>query len=81
MTIKKGLEIFCGVTVLAICLLITFTTNIKTLQSIRSINARFLIFSLILICLSWCFDVLRLKVLTKAVGVRIPFMYGQLLAV
>src|SRR3989304_3536808 len=76
MTIKKGLEIFCGVTVLAICLLIIFTTNIKTLHALRSIDIRFLIFSLILICLSWCFDVLRLKVLTNAVGVRIPFMYG-----
>ena len=76
MTTKKGLEIFCGVTVLAICLLIIFTTNIKTLHALRSINARFLIFSLVLICLSWCFDVLRLKVLTKAVGVRLPFMYG-----
>ena len=76
MTIKKGLEIFCGVTVLAICLLIIFTTNVRTLQALRSIDIRFLIFSLILICLSWCFDVLRLKVLTNAVGVRIPFMYG-----
>ena len=76
MTIKKGLEIFCGVTVLAICLLIIFTTNIKTLHALRSIDIRFLIFSLILICLSWCFDVLRLKVLTNAVGVRIPFIYG-----
>ena len=76
MTIKKGLEIFCGVTVLAICLLIIFTTNVRTLQALRSIDIRFLIFSLILICLSWCFDVLRLKVLTKAIGVRIPFMYG-----
>src|SRR3989304_2951805 len=51
-------------------------TNIKTLHALRSIDIRFLIFSLILICLSWCFDVLRLKVLTKAVGVRLPFMYG-----
>ncbi|OHB43138.1 MAG: hypothetical protein A2069_07715 [Planctomycetes bacterium GWB2_41_19] len=76
MTIKKGLEIFCGVTVLAICLLIIFTTNVRTLQALRSIDIRFLIFSLILICLSWCFDVLRLKVLTKAAGVRLPFMYG-----
>src|SRR3972149_10085974 len=76
MTIKKGLEIFCGVTVLAICLLIFFTTNIKTLQALRSIDARFLILSFIMICLSWCFDVRRLKVLTRAVGVRIPFVYG-----
>src|SRR3972149_631677 len=51
-------------------------TNIKTLHALRSIDIRFLIFSLILICLSWCFDVLRLKVLTNAVGVRIPFIYG-----
>src|SRR3989338_4663476 len=51
-------------------------TNIKTLHALRSIDIRFLIFSLILICLSWCFDVLRLKVLTKAVGVHLPFMYG-----
>ncbi len=76
MTIKKGLEIFCGVTVLAICLLIIFTTNTKTLQALRSIDARFLVLSFFMICLSWCFDVMRLRVLTMAVGVKIPFFHG-----
>lgn len=76
MKIKKGLEIFCGVTVLAICLLIFFTTNIKTLQALRSIDVRFLVLSFFMICLSWCFDVMRLKVLTRAVGVKIPFIYA-----
>jgi uncharacterized protein (TIRG00374 family) len=75
-TIKRGLEIFCGITVLAICLLIIFTTNVKTIHALKSINVGFLILSFILICLSICFDVLRLIILARAVGVKIPFIYG-----
>src|SRR3990170_9120464 len=75
-TIKRGLEIFCGITVLAICLLIIFTTNVKTIHAIKSINVGFLVLSFILICLSICFDVLRLIILARAVSVKIPFIYG-----
>jgi uncharacterized protein (TIRG00374 family) len=75
-TVKRGLEIFTGLTVLAICLLVVFTADIKTLQALKLINHRFLILSVVLICLSWCFDVLRLSVLIKVAGIKAPFMYS-----
>ncbi|KKO20329.1 MAG: flippase-like domain-containing protein [Candidatus Brocadia sp.] len=75
-TIKKGLKIFIGLTVLAICLLLVFTSDIKTLQTLKLIDHRFLLLSLTLICLSWFFDVLRFRVLTKIAGTKTPFLYG-----
>ncbi len=75
-TIKKGLKIFCGLTVLAICLLLIFTINRETLRSLKLIDHRFLTLSLAMICLSWYFDVLRLKALTMAMGHKVSFWYG-----
>lgn len=75
-TIKKGLGIFCGITVLAICLLIFFTTDLKTLHALRYMNPRYLFMSFFFICLSWCFDALRLQILARVVGTKLSFMYG-----
>jgi glycosyltransferase 2 family protein len=75
-TIKKGLGIFCGITVLSICLLIIFTTDLKTLHALRFMNPRYLFLSFFFICLSWCFDALRLRILTRVVGTKLSFMYG-----
>lgn len=75
-TIKKGLGVFCIFTILSICVVIVFTTDRKTFHALRLINPRFLTLSLLMICLSWYFDVLRLKVLIRAVGLKLSLMYG-----
>ncbi|MDR4507726.1 MAG: flippase-like domain-containing protein [Candidatus Brocadiaceae bacterium] len=76
LTIKAGLWIFCLLTAIAIGFLIVYKTDIKTLQDVKSMDLRFLFFALFFICLSWCFDVLRLKALTESVGINMPFLYG-----
>lgn len=76
-TIKKGLLISSVLAVLAVVVLLVFTVNVKTLEALSAINYKFLAFSVVLMCLSLCFDVLRILVLTKAIShIRLPFLYG-----
>jgi len=39
-------------------------------------NINFLTLSLVFLCLSWCFDVFRLKVLTEINSTKLSFVYG-----
>ncbi len=56
--ITKGLVIFSVFTVLAIVVLLVLTVNAETLKTRRSIDYQFIALSVILVCLSLCFDVL-----------------------
>lgn len=76
LTIRIGLWSFCILTFVPIIFLIVYKTNINTLRDFKSMDINFLILSLVFLCLSWCFDVFRLKVLTEINSTKISFVYG-----
>lgn len=75
-TIRRGIGIFSVFTILAICLLVGLTANRKTIEALKLIDPRFLALSLVLVCLSWCFDALRLMILTGSTHAKLPFLYS-----
>lgn len=75
-SLRKGLAIFIGLAVITALIVLFFTVDPDTWNSLSSVNKRFFLLAFLAAALSWFFEALRFKVLVEAAGERISFKMG-----
>ncbi|MBM7624078.1 lysylphosphatidylglycerol synthase transmembrane domain-containing protein [Sporohalobacter salinus] len=74
--IKKGLTFFYIVSLLVIGGIIYYTANFETWQQLFKLKLKYLVLTLLLTCIMWLFDFMRIKELAKGIGEDISFSLG-----
>ncbi len=75
-SLKRGIFIFLLVTLIAAFLVIVLTVERETIHMLLRIRPLYLFLAFFWIFLSWVFDYLRLRELTRAAGGDISFLQG-----
>ncbi|MCD6362784.1 MAG: flippase-like domain-containing protein [Synergistetes bacterium] len=75
-SLRRGIFIFLLITLIAAFLVIVFTIEKQTIHMLFRIKASHLLLALFWVFLSWVFDYLRLRELTRAAGGDISFFQG-----
>ena len=73
MSLRKGIALFLGITLLSVGLVLFFTVDKETLRFIFSAKKSILLQALGLVVLSWVFDALRFMSFARAAGERVGF--------
>ena len=73
MSLRKGIALFLGITLLSVGLVLFFTVDRGTIWFLFSAKKRFLFEAFGLVFLSWIFDALRFMSFARAAGERVGF--------
>ena len=74
--IRKGLNIFFGLSVTSIAIVFVFTDPSRTLAALRDVEPRFLLIALALAVADWLGGGLRLFILTRGLSAPVSFRTG-----
>ena len=73
MSLRKGIVLFLGITLLSVGLVLFFTVDRGTIWFLFSAKKKFLLEAFGLVVLSWIFDALRFMSFARAAGERVGF--------
>ena len=76
LTTKKRIVLFCFFSILIIAIILLATGGPKTWLALQELHGAYLLLAFGLFVAMTFFDILRLQVLTGALGTHIPFLYG-----
>ncbi len=76
LTTKKRLGLFCFFSILIIAVILLATGGPKTWLALQELQGTYLLLALGIFAAMIFFDILRLQVLTGALGTHIPFIYS-----
>ena len=76
LTTKKRISKFCFFSILIIAVILLATGGPKTWLALQELRGTYLLLALGIFVAMTFFDIMRLQVLTGALGTHIPFLYG-----
>jgi len=76
LTTKKRMAIFCFFSILIIAIILLATGGPKTWLALQELQGTYLLLALGIFAAMTFFDIMRLQVLTGALGTHLPFLYG-----
>jgi len=73
LSLRKGIALFLGITLLTVGLVLFFTVDKETLRFILSADKKYILQAFGLVFLSWVFDALRFMSFARAAGEKVGF--------